>query len=471
MDNFDARTAFLILGLFYLVMPTVTWIVLLRQRFVQVALWCGGGLLSALGSIMFAMQGHAPEVITLTLANGFFVVANLSKTHALRIDLGACSRVRELALVGLVVATIFLVLHYGFERYVLRAQFMTGYQSLQYGYIAALAWKIGKSEPSPSAKWIAGAHALLSLALLFRVITLLGRQAGDPTLMSEGLSTQLITLAGLLCVVIGYFGYVGMALDRSMRRELQGVAERARNEEIRRLGEQIAHLDRQRSLGEMSASLGHELKQPLTAILTNAQVANRGLQSGRLDTPQLVGLMERIVHNTLRATQIIERIRGFIRPSALRNESVNLRTVVSEVVALVADEVLSRKITVTPPDEGVSVIVKGDTVQLSQIVLNVLRNSIEAIANSDQREIWIDCMRQGEHAILTIRDSGSVLSEEQLARIGTPFFTTKEYGMGMGFSIARSIAIQHGGNLHIAAADVGGTIVKLELPCVEMTNS
>ncbi len=108
--------------------------------------------------------------------------------------------------------------------------------------------------------------------------------------------------------MIGHFGYVGLVMDRSRRRELKAAAALARDEERRRLGEQIAQLDRQRSLGELSASLGHELNEPLTAILTNAQAAKRGLEYGRFDALQLTEFFDKIVNNTQRASQTIERI-------------------------------------------------------------------------------------------------------------------------------------------------------------------
>lgn len=262
---------------------------------------------------------------------------------------------------------------------------------------------------------------------------------------------------------IGHFGYVGLALDRSMRREVKTAAALARDEESRRLGEQIAQLDRQRSLGEMSASLGHELNQPLTAILTNAQVARRGLLAGRFDTAQLTEFIDKIIQNTQRASQIIDRIRGFIRPVATRREPVNLVSVTREVIDLVADAAKSRKINLSLAPDGQPVWVTGDSIQLSQIVLNVVRNACEAVSQMTNREIRIAIFNRDGRAILQIRDTGPGLAPEVLSQAGNPFFTTKSSGLGMGLSISRSIAEQHGGTLTIANADSGGAQVDLDL--------
>jgi C4-dicarboxylate-specific signal transduction histidine kinase len=282
----------------------------------------------------------------------------------------------------------------------------------------------------------------------------------------EGISTKLIAITVLLSSVVGHFGYVGLKLDRSMRRELKAAADKARDEENRRLGEQIAQLDRQRSLGEMSASLGHELNQPLTAILTNAQVAKRGLQAGRFQVEQFTEFLDKIIQNTQRASQIIERIRGFIRPTATRSEPVDLTLIVREVAELIAAEARSHKVALVFADQASPLLVAGDPIQISQIVLNVLRNAIEALQQVAHREIHIVCLRADGQVVLRIRDSGPGLAPEVLAQVGSPFFTTKSSGLGMGISISRSIAVQHGGTLSITNAEGGGAVVELKLPAL-----
>jgi C4-dicarboxylate-specific signal transduction histidine kinase len=275
-----------------------------------------------------------------------------------------------------------------------------------------------------------------------------------------------ISLSFVLASVVGHIGYVGLALDRSMRREIDTATALARDEVSRRLSGKIAHLDRQRSLGTMAASLGHELNQPLTAILISAQVARRGLLSERFSSGQMIEFFEKIVSSTQRASQIIERIRGFIRPTAELREPVDLAKAVAQVRALVADEAKTRSVTFSVATMAAPILVLGDPVQLSQVILNVVRNALDALADASRREIQVSLQRLQDRAVLRIRDTGPGLRPELLAQIGTPFFTTKSTGLGMGLSIARSIVEQFSGTLVIRNADGGGTLVELNFPAL-----
>lgn len=243
-------------------------------------------------------------------------------------------------------------------------------------------------------------------------------------------------------------------------------AQLAQNEASHQLANQLAHLDRQLSLSNLSASLGHELNQPLTAILTNTQVARRGLQAGLFDNVRVAEFLDRIEHNTKRASAIIERIRNFIGPSVLQHEIVNLNRVVQEVAELVIEKTRSSQVLLTLPPAEPAVLVRGDAIQISQIVLNVLRNAIEALEHVVHREIQVSIHSQGKRVTLQIHDTGPGLTPEVLAQVGAPFFSTKKTGMGMGFSISRTLAEQHAGTLTIANADGGGAVVELVLPAL-----
>lgn len=463
MIALDIRTAFLIIGLLYLILPTLTWVFLTGQRSSQVALWCGGGLLAGAGIILSGFRDFVPESVSLVLATLLLQGSHLARIQSLRMDLRIPLRIRWMLGTIAIVFLTFLAIHFGLQDAQLRVQYNSSIGAGMLTYIAVLAWRIGRDEQSRSAKWIAWVYWLVAMAWLFRAYSV-QHVGGDVNVLNRGLSSQLLVLSALLSSVIGHFGYVGLALDRSMRRELMAAAELARDEENLRLSQQIAQLDRQRSLGEMSASLGHELNQPLTAILTNAQVARRGLKTGHFDSEQHAGFLDKIVLNTQRATQIIERIRSFIRPSASHREPVDLMRITLEVADLVADEAHSNQTTFIFPENAGRVMVTGDPIQLSQIVLNVFRNAIEALSQVEHREIQVTCYRNEARAMLRIRDTGPGLSTEMLAMIGKPFMTTKPNGLGMGFSISSNIAIQHGGKLSVANANGGGAVIELNLP-------
>jgi C4-dicarboxylate-specific signal transduction histidine kinase len=261
-------------------------------------------------------------------------------------------------------------------------------------------------------------------------------------------------------------GYIGLALDRSLAHEIEAATALARGEVSRRLGGKIAHLDRQRLLGTMSASLGHELTQPLSAILLNAQVARRGLQAGNFDVKQAAEFLGMIISSVHRASEIIERIRGFIVPSVRQAEVVDLQLAVREVVALVAEDARSRHVSFFLFLGSQPTRVMGDAVQFSQVILNVVRNAMEALAEVTQREIHVSLVCQEGRAMLRIRDTGPGLAQQVLSQVGQPFFTTKAAGLGMGLSISCSILQQFSGTLALKNAQGGGTLVEIQWPAL-----
>ncbi|MBK9439807.1 MAG: GHKL domain-containing protein [Comamonadaceae bacterium] len=468
MSNFDIRTAFSIVGLLYLLLPSITWLALVRQRSLSIDLWCGGGLLVGVATLMISRYGLAPGWITLQLSSLLLLASHFFRIQSLRIDLGMPWPLGRMVLAVGVLFLVFMWLDVGLQQPIWRAQYNSTLGAGLLLYLAMLAWRIGREEQSPNARWIAITYGLVSVAFVIRVLTL-GEQHST-TVVTHGIGSQMIALTTLLGSVIGHFGYVGLALDRAMRREVKAATSQARDEERHHLGHQIAQLDRQRSLGELSASLGHELNQPLTAILTNTQVAKRGLQAGRFDSAQVVEFLDKIVHNTQRASQIIERIRNFIRPSDARSEAVNVNHVVREVLALVADEAHSRKVAIAVTAPAQPLMVSGDPIALSQIVLNAVRNAMEALATAPVRKIMVYCSSADARVSLRITDTGPGFTTDALAQAGAPFFTTKATGLGLGLAISRSIAQHYGGTLTLSNAfDGAGAVVELTLPALDQT--
>lgn len=471
MPTLDFQTAFLIIGLFYLVLPAFTWVVLANHRTKQIVLWCAGGIGVAIFSILFGLRSHLPEWLTAVAGMLFIWIGNAMRILSLRMDLRVSMRMTPLILVVAAFLSVTAYLHYGLQDFVLRTQFTALTHSFLIGYIAWLAWRLSNMESSHNARWISAVYALVSLAYFIRWLSLQGADAASLPLNSVG-STQILVLSGLLSAVIGHLGYVGLVLERSRKRELEATSQKAREEETHRLGQQIARLDRQRSLGELSASLGHEINQPLATILTHVQVLQRGLQTNKFEPGQVLELLDKIANNTRRASQIIERIRNYIRPSEIKLKAVDLNQVFDEVFELISHEAERHQIRLVHPEKPAPVWVNGDSIQISQIVLNILRNAIEATVQSSHREIRVICEQDDTFARLSVRDNGPGLPPEVLAHAGSPFFTTKPNGLGMGLTISRSIAQQHGGSLHLHNAAPGeptGATAELVLPLRKKT--
>lgn len=465
LSNFDHKTAFLIIGVFYLILPVFAWIVLARQRSLSVSLWCASGISTALGLLWIVWKetpsfGIGPFGAFLLLCSAWL------RAQSLRLDLGKPWRWRTPVLGLALPMALVYYLDYGLRDAVLRAQFISLVLAALLAHVCQLAWRIGTLEKSQNAKWIGGVYGLVALALLARAYLLAGLETRPGIRLAPGI--ELLSFSLLLSVVIGHLGYVGMALDRSRRRELGAEIERVRVEENRRLGRQIAQLDRQRSLGLLSGTLAHELNQPLTSILTNAHVAERGLKGGNLSPEQHREFLDKIANNARRAGQIVDRVREQIRPSRRHREPVDLVATVRDVVALVHDEARRFDILLVQDLPPGQVLVSAEPIALSQIILNLVRNAIQALADTTgPRCVTLALTRAEDQVRLQVSDNGAGFDASKLATVGTPFFTTKPDGLGLGLSISRSIAEDFQGHLNFANSDAGqGAVVTLELPAL-----
>lgn len=456
----DNRTALIIVALLYFILPINAWLALRGQQTRAVAWWCGAGLASGLGAVLIGLRDAIPDMLSFVAGNTVLLAALLMRVHALDQDLGRRCQLRRLVFT----LSCFFML-YGFfhaiEHGFLRNLTALAGLAAAAGLVALRAWQTGRRENSANARAIASVFLLLTGALLWRLLhTFLDPE--HSTALDGSASATLVTLVGLLTSITGHFSYVGLVLDRSLHSAVESAAERARNEQNRHLGEQLEQLDRLRSLGVMSAALGHELNQPLTAILTNAQVAQRAVRAGRGERTLLGTLFEQIGASTRRAHLIIAGLHSFLHPSAIRPQAIALDRVLGRVLELIEQELRQHGISVSC--EARALRVCGDEVQLSQVLLNVMRNAIEAVQCSPRREIRISCTCSAQQARLTIHDSGPGLARELVGRIGTPFFTTKPGGLGMGLSISRAILTQFGGSLNLDNAATGGTWVDIDLP-------
>jgi C4-dicarboxylate-specific signal transduction histidine kinase len=464
----DIRTAVVIIALLYLTLPAFAWVVLARLEKQAVRLWCGGGLLTGAGFLLVGLRGSIPDALSHESANLLLISGSLSLIQALRLDLGIAWRRHRIWLAALIYFLAYFAIRHGVQDATLRLQMFYVLYAAWIGllvHLALLARRIAAAESSGSARWIARVYFLVAGAIALRQLSVLSGISSNPVLAS-GVDMEIATIVAVVASVVGQISYVGLMLDRSSRRSVDAASARAREEVSRRLGAQLAQLDRQRLLGTASASLGHELAQPLSAILLSAGSAQRGVLAGSVDAVKLTKFLDIIVDGAQRARQIIERIRSFIRPSELKREVLDLGRMVDEVVALMADEAQSYHVVISCKLPTLPVQVVGDAIQFSQVVLNVVRNAIEAMGDATKRELDISLVRDAGRAVLRIRDTGPGLSPDALLQAGSPFFTTKASGLGLGLSISHTIMKQFNGTFSIKNAADGGALVELSWPAL-----
>jgi PAS domain S-box-containing protein len=252
---------------------------------------------------------------------------------------------------------------------------------------------------------------------------------------------------------------VAYAIDLSERKQAEAALQKAQAE--------LAYAARVMTMGELAASLAHELRQPLTAILSNAQAALRFLAAASPDLDEVRTILADIVADDQRAGEVIHRLHQLLRRGELERRPLDLNEVIREVVRLMYSEVVMKNVTVIL-DLGADLPpVPGDRVQLQQVILNLLINGVEAmsVVEDRSRELLIRSCRHGSRDVLVVvRDVGIGLDPAQAARIFDSFYTTKPKGMGLGLSISRSIIEAHGGQLWAAPNEGYGTTLQFTLP-------
>jgi len=240
--------------------------------------------------------------------------------------------------------------------------------------------------------------------------------------------------------------------------------------EAQRSRQQLAHVARVSTVGEMTASLAHQLNQPLAAIMTNAQAAGRLLSSPSPNVSEVRAILQDIVRDDRRASDVIQRLRQLLRKGELEMTAVNLTGAIREVVELVSTEAVVRNISVVFDFDEEPVFANGDRVQLQQVILNLVHNAIEALADHHgvARRIVIACHRFHKTVVVSVLDSGPGLNTGTEDVVFEPFYTTKRGGMGMGLSIVRSIVEAHGGMIHATNIAAGGALIEFQLRAAEM---
>ena len=237
-------------------------------------------------------------------------------------------------------------------------------------------------------------------------------------------------------------------------------------ESRKRLGE-VAHLSRSVALGEISASLAHELNQPLGAILNNAGAAEMLIKSGAPVSQQLNEILADIKRDDQRASDVIARLRAMLRKSEFAIRDVDLNAAVEDVARFVAAEASVRSVALRVELEPALPAVRGDRVQLQQVILNLALNGMDAMGGqaAASREMVICTGRMnGSEALISVVDSGVGIPEEKLTRIFEPFTTTKPQGMGLGLSISRTIVEAHGGRIWAERAASRGAVLRFTVP-------
>lgn len=259
---------------------------------------------------------------------------------------------------------------------------------------------------------------------------------------------------------------VAFMLDLSARKHAEAEA-RESDRRLRDIQEALTHANRVTTMGQLTASISHQLKQPIGACATHADAGLRWLQARQPDLDEARQAFQRIGNDARLAIKTMTHIRDLFRHARIENAPLQINDAIEEIVFLTHGEAIKQGVAVRTDLDADLPLIHGDRVQLQQVVLNLIVNAMEAMSTmpAGAREVNIRTRADDAGAIaVTVRDTGPGVAPETTGRLFDPFFTTKPNGMGMGLSICQSIVHAHGGTLRLCASDAGGSVFQFTVP-------
>jgi signal transduction histidine kinase len=266
---------------------------------------------------------------------------------------------------------------------------------------------------------------------------------------------------GRVALVISLIALGALAL-RAIGRQRALVRAAEARAELSGLETRLSHASRVNALGEMASGMAHELTQPLTAILAQAQAARH--LSARGETDRVAGILDDVVAQTRRASAILERLRTWTRPRERNSEPIDLRECIRVAETLLAGQAaeLGARLNVTVPPT--TILVNADRVELEQVLFNLMRNALDAVAESTgAREVAVDASMDEEMALIDVTDTGPGIRPDVRDRLFTPFVTTRQNGTGLGLALSHRLVERSGGDLTVVEAREGARF-RISLP-------
>jgi signal transduction histidine kinase len=289
---------------------------------------------------------------------------------------------------------------------------------------------------------------------------------------------NLTTFRNKLAVAMSIFFIVGVVLSTLGARAWLTVKEQEKNAraelEIAQQRNQLAHLSRVSMLGELSGSVVHEISQPLTASLNNAQAAQRLLGRSEPNLEEVREILRDIVADDQRAVEVIRRIRQLLKRGVVQFQPLSANELVEEVLKLLRSELIDRGVTAHSEFAPSLPVLQGARVELQQVLINLITNACDAMADTPRegRALTIRTGLDGNGFVLiSVCDAGTGIAEGKLEQVFEPFFTSKAHGMGLGLSVCRTIVSAHGGKLWAERNSDRGATFRLLLPVEPRTSA
>jgi signal transduction histidine kinase len=263
----------------------------------------------------------------------------------------------------------------------------------------------------------------------------------------------------IVAMVFAQAALIGVLLHERRRRLYFEVQASRRTAEL-------AHFNRYSTAGELTASIAHELNQPLGAILINVETAELLLESSAPDLDALREIVTDIRRDDQRASNVLQRLRGMLKRAPSEIKDIDLNEIAGESIQLLSPLSIAREVKLSGFAAPMSLPLRGDPVQLQQVIVNLIVNAMDAMSKmpSAQRRVTVDTARDDNFAEVSVSDTGPGIPSEKIKEVFEPFFTTKAQGMGLGLSIARTIVVAHNGRIWAENKAGSGAVFHVSLP-------
>jgi signal transduction histidine kinase len=478
--NIDIASLYLILALFFFILPVAVYVATAGFRDRQVYWWCIGGLGTGLGFMLVGLRGAIPDVLSFYIAHVFFAIGFSFRSLSLRLEISSniYRTARIYAVVGTTYVLIFSSLVYTQASEVYRLGWAHTYVVLMSFDLLFISQAIYGELKNKGGKLIAWMAIFILLGLLVRMVGY-HSERGGMGVFEQGLDQYIGIFSILIGFVLGNFGFIQLRLQKFMEIkkviDLQLADTHSKNKTLEEILEEKNALMRMLSLsakansmGTMLGAIAHEINQPLSAIRINTELLmtlNR--RSG--DREGFQEPLEHILQDNDRAAVVVSSLRKFFVQGSSEFSSLNMSTLVSDARRILLPEARLHGVDVLEEIEE-DLWVKADQNQLQMVVLNLINNAMEALASvSGEKRVVIRLYQREKNIFFEVSDNGPGVSSDRIATIFELFHTTKEKGMGMGLWLSRAIMDSHDGSIKLLKGPENETLFQVSLPTYSFT--
>jgi signal transduction histidine kinase len=453
-------TLFVAAALYFILPLNVLWI-LWTHRSASIYYWCLGSLCACFGILFLGFRTHLPIAITFHIANTLILCSFVLWAQSIKYLL------KSPWPHSIVLAMVALAFVYYSASYLLLEPFTRGLAvRLALGvlaiYVAWLALQIYQQSKSHNALIIGAAYTITGIALLTFLFA--GGPSSQPSPFSNTWNASFLAITALLMAAAGHFSYVGMILDDTKLEQTQKKTEAYVISHFQQLKKKMASLETQHRLRLVAGSLAHELNQPLTVILTHSQIISRALATQKVQAETLSVMLDKIAHNIHRVSSILDRIRNIHRSDPDPMTTIAINDCIVIAIEQLQDMVEKYQVRVEWIPQKPSPDALGDSVQISQVLVNLCRNAIQAMRESETRVLKIHTSTSASSTTLVVSDTGPGIPFNPIEKLKEAFHQSSRQGLGMGLIISQMIIERHQGRMRFANHEGRGLSVSIEIP-------